>query len=206
MRDAGRVRGLLRYPDPSVLVWLSSRLARARARAWRRETSPPALHALALLLSGAAPDAASFGGERELEAPRLTGQPAQPRCSPSGPRVSGWANSRKRCARIISADDCCRPPVPWACRSFPWAEGERMCITRTRTDGRGVRGPNANSDARRGASVANESAIVTEAVTTPCISPDTGAPTQRVVASLERRLLDWPAFGLWRTTRSSGLG
>jgi hypothetical protein len=44
---------------------LSSRLARARVRAWRREDHPAALHALALLVSGAAPDVKSFGGERD---------------------------------------------------------------------------------------------------------------------------------------------
>ncbi len=47
----------------SVAAWPERALGRGVGK-----TSPPALHALALLLSGAAPDAASFGGERELEA------------------------------------------------------------------------------------------------------------------------------------------
>ena len=35
-------------------------------------------------------------------------------CEASGPRACGWAKSPKRCARIISADDWCRPSQPAA--------------------------------------------------------------------------------------------
>ncbi len=50
----------------SVAAWPERALGRGVGK-----TSPPALHALALLLSGAAPDAASFGGERELSRQRV---------------------------------------------------------------------------------------------------------------------------------------